>query len=420
MKLLNRALLYYSLATLVSFLLMGGVLYTTIRHIVLRQVNVALLTEKEIIEEQILHLDSLPDFSDVFNHKIEVTLLRDKVKPAQVFIDTLISDPAGSMQVEYRFLIYANNTSDNRGYIIKTSQSIEDEKRMLYDILTMVFISFTALLLILMVINYSISRRLWGAFYSTLNRIRKFDIKSEGEFIPEKTQITEFAQLNDVLSCLTDKIKLDYLNLKEVTENFSHEIQTPLAVIRMKIEQMLQSDELSHPLAEDLTSVNQAVTKISRINQAITVISKIENNQYLQTRLIKINRKIQELIDQFNDFILSKQLEIKLESMEEVELDMNPDLAELLFTNLLNNAIKHNIPNGWISVRLNHREMEIKNTGKDPNISTDLLFQRFKKAEPSSDSPGLGLAIIKKIANFYGMTLRYTYAENIHTLHITF
>ena len=420
MKLLNRAIIFYSLATLVSFMLMGAVLYSTIRHIVLRQVSEALLTEKQIIEEQILQTDSLPDFSDIFNHKIEVTVLKSRVKPNLVFVDSLINDQESNNQVEYRFLRYAGNTPDKRGFIIKTSQSIEDEKQLLYDILTLVFLTFSALLLMLIIINYFISKGLWGSFYSTLSRIRNFDVKSEKDFIPQDTQITEFRQLNEVLIALTTKIKSDYLDLKEVTENVSHEIQTPLAVIRMKIEQMLQSDTISDQLAENLASVNQSVTRISRINQAITLMSKIDNNQFLQSRPIRIDRKITEMLGQFKDFIQSKNLETKSEMMEEVELVMNPDLADLLFTNLLNNAIKHNIHDGWISIRLDRAAIEIKNTGKDPQVNPELFFKRFKKSEPSSESPGLGLSIIKKVADFYGMTVLYSYAEGIHCLRIAF
>jgi signal transduction histidine kinase len=420
MKLLNRATIYYSLATLLSFIFMGAVIYNSIRHIVLQQVSEALLTEKQIIEEQILHTDTLPDFSDIFNHKIEVVLYKNRLRPAQGFVDTLINDPLSNSLVEYRFLKYAGNTADGRGFVIMTSQSIEEEKDLLYEIFTIIIIAFAALLLILIIIIYSISRGLWGSFYYTLHKIQTFDIKSESEFNPVKTRITEFAQLNQVLKVLTGKIKSDYVNLKEVTENVSHEIQTPLAVIRLKIEQMLQSDSISDQLAESLFYINQLVTKISRINQAVALMSKIENNQYSLTKTISVNRKIAELLTQFSDFIQSKHLEVRYDSTNEVELEMNTDLADCLFTNLLNNAIKHNINNGWITISLNHQELIIQNTGKDPNISTELLFQRFKKAELTSDSPGLGLAIVKNVTDIYAMTIKYNYTENIHTLHITF
>ena len=99
---------------------------------------------------------------------------------------------------------------------------------------------------------------------------------------------------------------------------------------------------------------------------------------------------------------------------------MNPDLADVLFTNLIGNAIKHNIDSGWINIVLNKKELTLQNSGKDPQTDPGLLFFRFKKAEHSTESPGLGLAIVKKVTDLYGMEITYRYSDSVHTLHILF
>ena len=109
----------------------------------LKQVSEALLTEKQIIQEQLEHTDTVPDFSDIFNHKIEVTLYKHPLRTSEVFVDTLLNDTVTRSPVDYRFLIYTSSTVDNRGYAIITSQSIEDEKRVLYEILGIIIISFS-------------------------------------------------------------------------------------------------------------------------------------------------------------------------------------------------------------------------------------------------------------------------------------
>jgi signal transduction histidine kinase len=420
MKLLNRAILYYSLAMLFSFAYTGAILYTSIHHLVLKQVTESLLTEKDIIRDQLEMADTVPDFSDLFNHQIEVTIYKHKVVKSQNIIDTLLYDTLNHSQVEYRFLVYTDNTSDNKGYMITTSKSIDNEKSLLYEILGIIVILFAVLSLLLIIIIISISHRLWGSFYLTLSNIRKFDIKTTREFIPVTTRITEFAQLNEVLKILTEKIRSEYLNLKEFSENASHEIQTPLAIIRLRIEQILQSPDINGELAEHLTSIGQSVNKISRINQALSLISKIENNQYPEITMVNVNRKIEAILSQFHDFIASRKLNVQLDAVEEVEIQMNPDLSDFLFSNLIGNAIKHNIDKGWIAINLNKSELIIRNSGKDPGVDTNHLFLRFKKAEHSTDSPGLGLAIVKKVVDLYGMKIRYQFADMIHTLHISF
>jgi signal transduction histidine kinase len=420
MKLLNRAILYYSLAMLLSFAYTGAILYTSIHHLVLKQVTETLLTEKDIIREQLEISDTVPDFSDFFNHQIEVTLYKHKVVKSQNLIDTLLYDTLIHSQVEYRFLVFTDNTADNRGYMIKTSKSIDREKSLLYEILGIIVILFAVLSLLLIIIIISISHRLWGSFYITLNNIRKYDVKTSQEFIPVPTRITEFAQLNEVLKLLTEKIRSEYLNLKEFSENASHEIQTPLAIIRLRIEQILQSQYINDELAEHLISMGQSVSKISRINQALTLISKIENNQYPELSVVNVNLKLQGILSQFHDFIVSRKLEVRFETDEEVDIQMNPDLSEFMFSNLIGNAIKHNVDKGWITIHLTTKQLVLQNSGKDPGVDTNQLFFRFKKAEHSTDSPGLGLAIVRKITDLYGMEIRYDYDKFIHTVTVTF
>jgi signal transduction histidine kinase len=420
MKLLNRAILYYSLAMLLAFGYTGMILYTSIHHLVLKQVTESLLREKDIIRDQIEFADTVPDFSDLFNHQIEVTIYKHKVVKSQNIIDTSLYDTLNQRQMDYRYLVYTDNTSDNKGYMISTSKSIENEKSLLYEILGIIVILFAVLSLLLIIIIISISHRLWGSFYVTLSNIRKYDIKTSQEFVPVATGITEFAQLNEVLKTLTEKIRSEYLNLKEFSENASHEIQTPLAIIRMRIEQILQSPDINDELAEHLISMGQSVSKISRINQALSLISKIENNQYPDTSVVSLNQKIEGVLSQFHDFIVSRKLNVQFDADEQVEIQMNPDLSDFLFSNLLGNAIKHNVDKGWIKIALNRKELILRNSGKDPGVDTNQLFFRFKKAEHSTDSPGLGLAIVKKVTDLYEMKISYEYSDSVHTLHIIF
>jgi signal transduction histidine kinase len=173
-------------------------------------------------------------------------------------------------------------------------------------------------------------------------------------------------------------------------------------------------------MAGHLVSIGQSVNKISRINQALSLISKIENDQYPELSVVNLNRKIEGILSQLHDFIVSRKLNVQFEATEEVEIKMNPDLSEFLFSNLIGNAIKHNIDKGWITINLSSKELILRNSGKDPGVDTNQLFFRFKKAEHSTDSPGLGLAIVKKVTDLYGMTISYEFSEDVHSFHIIF
>jgi signal transduction histidine kinase len=420
MYLLNKAILYYLLFTLLIFSIGGIGVYYSIKHVILQQVNETLISEKEFIESQIRLSDSIQDFTSVFNHKIQVDLYNRPLKYAIRLKDSLIYDSQSKEFAEFRFLIYSNSISAKKSFVIVTSQPIEDENKLVYNIFYNTLLAFAILVIILVLVNYSISKRLWKAFYKILRRILLIDVKTDQVFEPVPSDIIEFQQLNKVLTTLNQKIRSDYSELKEYSDNASHEIQTPLSVIRSKSEQILQSPGLNDKIAESLHIINQSVTKISRINHSLMLISKIQNNQFITAETINLNKKINETLIFYNELIDLKGIKVKFHEEVNVELKFNEDLIDILLANLLSNAIKHNIEGGWIDIRLTTYELEIQNSGKEIDINPELLFQRFKKINQSSDSPGLGLSIIRKITDLYQIEINYLITKNVHSLLLKF
>jgi signal transduction histidine kinase len=99
---------------------------------------------------------------------------------------------------------------------------------------------FLILLVIVGLTNIAISRRILSPFHKTLKAIQNFSLKSDKEIKLPETRTQEFQQLNFFLKKMTGKARADYRALKEFTENASHELQTPLAIIRGKLELLLE------------------------------------------------------------------------------------------------------------------------------------------------------------------------------------
>ena len=94
----------------------------------------------------------------------------------------------------------------------------------------------------------------------------------------------------------------------------------------------------------------------------------------------------------------------------------------LPISNLLQNAVKHSLPGSTIEVTLSRDSLVVANPG--PVVSGDpaRFFERFRKHNVASDSPGLGLSIVQQICRYYGFALRYDFAPAgaIHTLMVAF
>ena len=420
MKLLNKTTLYYIIISFIIFLAGGLVFYHTTRKIVYRQLDENLITEQQIIQEEIDHLDSVPDFSTRFGHQIEVIIYNHPFLPSIIVHDTIIDNDSLFTESRYRHLLCKANSSKGKGYEISIYQPLDDTNTLISNFVFIIFILFIALLLILISVNYVISRTAWIPFYSTLRKLMQYDLSDNTVLNFDKTSISEIKKLNSVLENMSDKIKKDYINLKEYTENISHEIQTPIAIIRNKLELLIQSENLENNQLQIIESVSQAANRLSKLNQNLMLLTRIENLQFSNIESIDIGEVIDKYLEHFDDLLDLKKLIVTKEFKNKAVVQINNVLADTLISNLLSNAIKHNVEEGKIKILLNANELMISNSGQSLHMKPQELFERFKKANTQSSSLGLGLTIVKKIADLYHFKIEYVYAENIHTLKIIF
>jgi len=420
MKLLTRISINYIAFSFIAFVI-GGIFFSNvIRTIFYAQIDENLRTEKLLIEEQINYSDSLPDFRLVFGHLIEVTVFNAPRKAREAIKDTLLYDKSTSELVPYRQLIAKNTSLQKRGYLIRICMPLDETDRLITTIIIALTLLFLVLLALLIYVNYFISRSVWNPFYRTLESLTQYDISQTTPLILHNTKISEFKQLNKTLDQMSKKLQQDYRSLKEFNENASHEIQTPLAIIKSKLELLIQNEALKEDEMKIINSVYEATNRMSRLNQGLLLISKIDNNQFPVAEKINLQQLIEKNLEHFEELIALKKLNVTVAMSETIEPEMNRTLAEILMSNLLSNAIRHNVEEGDITVRLEAGQLIISNTGHALTSSPDELFERFRKSDRNSESAGLGLAIVKRILNIYHFPIDYTVNGQIHKMKISF
>jgi signal transduction histidine kinase len=320
--------------------------------------------------------------------------------------------------------LHITGNAHNRGFSISILHPLDDTHILIQNIIDVLLLMLLFVFLSLLGFNFIISKKIWKPFYNTLFQIRNYDIKTRNKLILKPSDISEFDTLNKVLTNMANKIENDFINLKEFTENASHEIQTPLAIIKSKLEILIQSTTLTREQIELVQTMDHAVSRLSKLNGGLLLIAKIENNQYEKIELVFLGSLIRKSIETLDDFIRHKNLLVRWEMEEMVSVNMNPVLADILVNNLINNAIKHNICDGYITIMLSIKGLTIENSGI-PLVGNSIdnpsdLFNRFKKNSMSVESIGLGLAIVKKICDAYLLSLSYTIKDNIHSVSILY
>jgi signal transduction histidine kinase len=330
-----------------------------------------------------------------------------------------IFDSLQNSEIHYRQLksVYEHN---NRFFEITIKQSLEESEDLIRAILPVEIVLFLLLLAGILVINRSISNKIWGDFYKLLERLQTYNL-AKNRIIPyQKSDIDEFDNLSDIVEGMTKKIYNDYISQKEFNENSSHELQTPLAIIRNKLELLIQSKNLRQDDMEIIQKIFDAIKRLTQLNKGLILLSEIDNQQYDYSEKVNMNLLLKGALANFEDNIKSKELEVKLILNEECELKMNNILAEILITNLISNSVKHNMPGGEISIELTQNYLKITNTGVTLSQPASQMFERFKKHSHSEFSVGLGLSIVKKICELFKFDLGYINKSHLHTIIITF
>ena len=296
-----------------------------------------------------------------------------------------------------------------------------------YQLLPGVVDSFKWILLLLLVLvvvsGGLISKYILAPFKRTMRVIQSFDLKRKEQLRLPPTQTSEFQELNRFLQKMTEKAREDYQSLKEFTENASHELQTPTAIIRGKLDLLMESD-IRDEQAILIAEMQNALERLSRIHSSLTLLTKLENKEYEAKEPVCISNLARETLNSFDELIQMKSLVLEAYIEKGVYVSLHLALADLLITNLVSNAIRHNIPpgggRGFIRVNLSREGLVVVNTGRQPQVPTQELFERFKKGNTGSDSIGIGLAIVRQICDLSGWDVVYEYANGLHGLAVSF
>lgn len=417
MKLISKTLIYYLLISLPLLVIAGLLSYFLIKAELSDGTDETLMSEK-VNAQKLIH--SLKDSKTIYlssDSLSNIKLISGKLNSG--FIDTLIYDQEESENVAARMLrsYYDFNNNTYQITIVKTTM---EEEELLEGILAAFALIIGFLIVSFVIVNWLLSKTLWNPFYKTLSELNKYEIKNheQHKFAPEKT--LEFNQLNAALNKMMEKIYSDYVQQKEFTENASHEMQTPLAVVKANLSLLMQSPHLKEDEMNRLQTIENTIKKLSSLNKALILLSKIENNQFSESEEIQVKSVVSKIADNFIDVIHSKNISLDLMLNQDISTKMNPTLAEILITNLLQNAIRHNTENGQIAIELKENSLIISNTGNPLTIPEEQLFMRFKKNDASKESLGLGLSIVNSIAKSYGFDINYSYINSLHYFKVVF
>ena len=323
-------------------------------------------------------------------------------------------------------VIHHSLENDFRGYPVEMRKELREVrykkqvKGMSHEI---IWIQYAAVLLLITALVVSlrlIFKRLWNPFNQTLNTLEGFSIE-EG-VMPQftETNVKEFIRLNVSLEEMMKKSISAYQSQKEFTENASHELHTPLAIIQSQLDLLIQRPDLTEEQSEIISSIYSTISHLARLNKHLLLLAKIENQDQGIHELVNISELIDESLPNISIMMEKEELGFNADIQENCFLKANKALFVSLLNNLLANAIRYNYRSGNIYLTLADAALIVSNTGETTTLDTNTIFHRFNKNQETSKGHGLGLSIVEKICRYHGWDIQYTYENSLHTFTVKF
>jgi len=414
MNLINKISRLYIINTVIVFAAGMFAIYWAVNLTISDQINTQL---KDTIIETAGNLKEGKLYQNPPRLEIKET---DKLlAPAGIFKDTAFFFAGENENVDYRE--YAETkTINGKIYLITARTSMVEKDDLFWAIFAVLSVAFALLLILLFMVNRRSSKKIFSPFHENLKKLEEFSLYENKSIELMPSSINEFEELNKALLFLSDRALTEYNSLKEFSEDLSHELQTPVAVIKSKLELLLQKENSDVETIGSVQSAYQNITRLDKLIRSLVLLTRLENKDFYKSEKILLADKLEKAAANFYEFAEMKNIKVLKSINASPALETNDNLLDIVISNLFSNAIKHNVDNGEIQIELNENFLTIKNTGMEPKQPTEKYFERFSYDNKTDTSLGLGLAITQKICTIYNWKIEYTYSEKIHTITINF
>lgn len=420
MKLIYRVTLRLSIVLLPILLVWAAVFYYSMVDEINDETDDNLEDYATMLIRRALTGSELPGPNEGSNNTYSIELLSNDKEHSKFlkFEDRKIYIPEKRETEPARILTMTFTDSNSNTYLLTVSTPTFERE----DLLLSVFWHLVALYAILIITILSVTTLIFNysmrPLYRLLYWLDGYNLGNGVENLPVCTHITEFKKLTESARSTIERAEKYYERQKQFIGNASHELQTPLAVLGTRIEWMIDNTPLTEEQFAELTKMRQSLHRLSRLNRTLLLISKIENAQFNEKNDVDFTELIKREVEIYEEIYSCKYIKCYKELPERFIVTMDESLAATMVTNLIKNAFLHTADGGTIDITLSNGTLTVSNSGEE-SLDTTRLFDRFYTSGKSS-STGLGLALVKSIAEFYNYNLRYNYTNGRHRFSVKF
>jgi signal transduction histidine kinase len=431
MRIKHQLAIFNALTRLLIVVVLWFSLPILIEKVVYKHIDKTLLEKKEKFIE---HLDkeeindfinrndsteTYSSFSTLHNEFLQLYQSKEKYVQADSYFKNesrIIEEEQNDYRILYYTFEYENTT-----YKLEIGISLDEIKDLTFVIRLFILILLCIVVVFTFLVDTVFVEYLLKPFYRIINKkIRNVNAPERFDYTTIQSYSTDFKELDEVLNQMMKRIQEHFSNEKQFIANVSHELMSPIALLKNRFENLLQNESINDEGIDKIASSLRTLDLLKKIINNLLLISKIENNQFANNEQISIKELVHEIIDDFEDRIEEKKITVVNEIKEDFIFLGNKTLIRIMIYNLLLNAIKYNIQKGKITLNTifsgDHYLFTISDTGKGmSDIQLAKIFDRFTRIDLEQEGQGLGLAIVDSIAKFHHIEIKVNSAVTVGT-----
>lgn len=421
MKLILRIALRLSAVLLPLLALWAGLFYYALMGRIREETDDALWDYSELIIQRMLGGERLPQLNEGSNNSYSITpvdSLYASAHPRLEYYDAEVYIPEKEETEPARVMTTLFQDEDGLYYELKVATPTFEKDELLATIFGWMIFLYLVLLVTVIGITILVFQRSMRPLYDLLKWLDNYRPGGKNRPVPNRTRIEEFRRLNLAAQQAVDRSEALYQQQKQFIGNASHELQTPLAVLSGRLEWLLDHTELTEEQMGEVLQMQRTLKRLSRLNKTLLLLTKIDNHQFPESTTVDIASLVREQQELYCEIFSARDIHWSLSLPETFPVQMNESLASVLVTNLMKNACLHSEPGAEVQVRLENRTLTVSNPGAAP-LDQEQVFKRFYQGAKKEGSNGLGLALVKAVADYYGLPIAYRFLEGRHCFSVS-
>ena len=315
-----------------------------------------------------------------------------------------------TVKVGNKFVRLFNFKDKSDKMIIQVAYNVKNERDMLLRFEILIFLTLLFILIISAASGFYVSHRALGPLEDLTKQIRGITEHNLDRKVYIRNVPDELKDVIDAFNSLMERLSDAFKREKQFISDVSHELKTPISVIQMQCDLALRKERSSENYKKALRLIKETISKMVMMVDKMLMLSRLEALNHKFSESVSLKGTVLSAIRLLRHKAEDRKVDINLEVEDDCLIEGDRNLLEELFVNLIDNAIKYNVENGKVLVKVTSLngecEIAIKDTGVGiEEVELDKVFEGFYRVDKSrsktTEGFGLGLSIVKKIVDLH-------------------